>query len=193
MRPRNREAARLEADYLERVHAALAGRDPSEVDEVVASVRDHIEEELSEGGKIGEVSLVDMANVLEHLGPPAAYRSPEESEATPAPAPGPPRMSRKAVAAALWLPVVMAVDGLILLIGEAAGMSEHRLEPILAVIGFAGLLAAVVLSVSALSDIRHSGGRLRGTWLVIAALVLPLVLAFLWFALALAATPARTR
>lgn len=72
MKPRQPEASRLEADYLSRIGNALTGQDKSEIEEVMQSVREHIEEELSETpGK--EVSLVHMANVLERLGPPEDY------------------------------------------------------------------------------------------------------------------------
>ena len=72
MKSRDSEAARLEEDYLQRIRAALAGRDDSEVDEVIASVREHIEEDAAEVLS-DEISLVQMANILERLGPPEAY------------------------------------------------------------------------------------------------------------------------
>ena len=76
MKTRNAEAARLEADYLARVTAAMAGRETSEVDEVIQSVAEYIEEELS-GTAEDQVSLVQMANVLEQLGPPEDYAQEE--------------------------------------------------------------------------------------------------------------------
>jgi uncharacterized membrane protein len=72
MKPRNTEAARLEFDYVRRIGDALTGQDKSEIDEVIQSVKEHIEEELSEASG-EEVSLVQMANVLERLGPPEDY------------------------------------------------------------------------------------------------------------------------
>jgi hypothetical protein len=72
MRGRNYEAARMESDYLARVRSALAGNAPSEIDEIIQSVQEHIEAELSENAS-GEVSLAEMATVLERLGPPDAY------------------------------------------------------------------------------------------------------------------------
>jgi HAAS len=81
MKPRSSEAARLEADYLARVRSVLAGRDRSEVEEVIESLREHIEEELSSMAA-AEVSLVQMANVLERLGPPELFVSEEASSAS---------------------------------------------------------------------------------------------------------------
>lgn len=72
MRPRNREAGRLEEDYLARLRASLAGRDPGQAAEILQSVREHIDEAVAEYGS-GEVTLVQMANVLERLGPPEAW------------------------------------------------------------------------------------------------------------------------
>jgi hypothetical protein len=96
VKPRNPEAARLEADYLARLRSALAGRETGEVEEVLDSVSAHIEEELS-GDLDGQVSLVQMAGVLERLGPPESYL--EESEAA-AGAPPPPAWSPPPEAAA---------------------------------------------------------------------------------------------
>ncbi len=76
MKPRSSEAARLEADYLARVRSVLALRDPSEVEEVIESLREHIEEEFLVLAD-DEISLVQMANVLERLGPPEVYVSDE--------------------------------------------------------------------------------------------------------------------
>jgi HAAS domain-containing protein len=81
MKPRSSEAARLEADYLARVRSVLAGRDRSEVEEVIESLREHIEEELSSVAAV-EVSLVQMANVLERLGPPELFVPEEASSAS---------------------------------------------------------------------------------------------------------------
>jgi len=80
MKPRTAEASRLEESYVARVRSALAGRESSEVDEIVQSVRTHIEEELS--GKSGEeVSAVEMANLLDQLGPPEAYLEKDNADA----------------------------------------------------------------------------------------------------------------
>ena len=72
MRARTVQAARLENDYLSRVRVALAGAASGEIDEVIQSVQEHIEEELSEKPP-GEVTLAEMGAVLERLGPPEAY------------------------------------------------------------------------------------------------------------------------
>lgn len=69
MKPRTPEAERLEADYLARIRTALGEKG----DEICRSVREHIEEAVSEF-KGEEVTLVQMAQVIERLGPPEAYR-----------------------------------------------------------------------------------------------------------------------
>ena len=171
MKPRNAEAAWLETDYVTRVKAALASREASEVDEVIQSVKEHIEEELSDDLD-GEVSLVQMANVLERLGPPEAYIQPEGDEAPPTTSPSP-RLSTKAVLGALMVPITIALAFFILAIGEASGVSEARLEPLHGVVVLTGFVAAVLLSASAFGDIRRSDGRLRGRVLALVGLVLP--------------------
>jgi len=178
MKPRKSEAARLETDYLARVKRALAGRDASEVEEVVESVTAHIEEELS-GDLDGEVSLVQMANVLERLGPPEAYMEQGSNDSAAEAISQSPRLSRKAVLGALMLPIMIAVDLLILAIGKAVDVSESRLEPFFAMVGFTGLIGGVVISLSALSDIRRSGGRLRGRSLALTGVILPVALVVL--------------
>lgn len=89
MRTRNNEAARLESDYLARVRSALTGNAPSETDEIIQSIQEHIEEELTEKAP-DEVSLSQMAAVLERLGPPEAYAQAlrEPAEAPPSPPTG---------------------------------------------------------------------------------------------------------
>ena len=77
MKPRSAEAERLEADYLARVRATLG--ESADAAEICRSVREHIEEAVSEF-KDPEVSLVQMARVIERLGPPESFR---ESPATP--------------------------------------------------------------------------------------------------------------
>jgi len=177
MKPRNAEAARLETDYLARVKAALASREASEVEEVIQSVKEHIEEELSDDLD-GEVSLVQMANVVERLGPPEAYIQPEGDEAPPITSPSP-RLSTKAVLGALMVPIVLALAFFVLAIGEASGVSEARLGPFFGVVVLTGFVAGVLLSSSAFGDIRRSDGRLRGRALALVGLVLPLALVLL--------------
>jgi len=71
MRPRHPEAARLEADYLGRLAALLAGRAADEATQLYFDVKDRIEEALaSQPGD--EISRTRMASVLECLGPPEA-------------------------------------------------------------------------------------------------------------------------
>lgn len=88
MKPRTSEAARLEKDYLDRVRTALAGRDPAEIDDVLLSLREHIEEEVGPDGD-EEVRLSRMAAVLERLGPPESYAPeiPERPSSPPLPPP----------------------------------------------------------------------------------------------------------
>ncbi len=80
MKPRTPEAARLEADYLARVREALGSRRESEAGEIVQSIVEHIEEAVAEL-KGPEVTLVQMAQVLERLGPPRTFS--EGSEPPP--------------------------------------------------------------------------------------------------------------
>ena len=88
MKPRSSEAGRLETDYLDRVRSELRGREPAEIDEILESLREHIEEEFSELTD-DEVSLVRMADVLERLGSPDSYREEPEHTAPPPPPPAP--------------------------------------------------------------------------------------------------------
>lgn len=78
MKPRTPEAARLEADYLVRVRQALGSR--PDAAEIVQSVVEHVEEAVAEFKGL-EVTLVQMAQVVERLGPPEAFA--EGAEAPP--------------------------------------------------------------------------------------------------------------
>lgn len=80
MKSRSAEAAHLESSYLNRVKDSLQSQSPSEVEEIIESLQEHIEEELAEVSN-EPVGLVDMANVLEQLGPPETYS--QEFEASP--------------------------------------------------------------------------------------------------------------
>lgn len=71
MKPRSAEAERLEADYLARVRATLG--ESVEAAEIYESVREHIEAAVAEF-KDPEVSLVQMAGVIERLGRPESFR-----------------------------------------------------------------------------------------------------------------------
>lgn len=71
MKPRTAEAERLEADYLARVRATLG--ESADASEICRSVREHIEEAVAEFKDL-EVSLVQMAQVIERLGPPESFR-----------------------------------------------------------------------------------------------------------------------
>ena len=82
MKKRNSEANHLEGEYLRRVREALAGGDAAAADDVLQSVREHIEEELADIGG-DEVTLVQMATVLEKLGPPESYVDDQPDAAPP--------------------------------------------------------------------------------------------------------------
>jgi hypothetical protein len=93
MKIRNAEATRLEEDYLARIRAALmrSGRSAAEAEEVVTSVREHINEAV-EAQAGSEVSLTAMAAIIEQLGPVEAYveaAAATDAAATPAPPPLP--------------------------------------------------------------------------------------------------------
>ena len=161
MKPRNAEAARLEADYLARIKAALVGREASEVDEIIQSVKEHIEEELS-GQPPGEVSLVQMANVLERLGPPESYVQEDEGVRKPAQLQvKKKRLSKKALASVLCLPAALFVAALAVAIGRAAFAGEEG-GVIGGICGLAVLLAGFILGVAALWEIRNRPEELRG-------------------------------
>lgn len=70
MKKRNPEAARLEGDYLLRVQSALVGH--ANAGSILENAREHIEEGGSEFSA-DEISLVQMARILEQLGPPEAF------------------------------------------------------------------------------------------------------------------------
>jgi hypothetical protein len=79
MKRRQTEADRLELDYLSRVETALAGQPDARG--IVEDLRDHIEEAAAEMPG-DEVSLVQMAQILERLGTPESVAP---SRARPSP------------------------------------------------------------------------------------------------------------
>ncbi len=85
----NTEATRLQADYIDRLGRALADRNRGDVAEIVQSVQEHIDDALVEYGD-GEVTLVQMAQVLERVGSPESYAREDEATRPPRPAPAPP-------------------------------------------------------------------------------------------------------
>jgi len=190
MKPRTAEAARLEADYLARVKVAIAGREASEIDEIIGSLREHIEEELSETDD-DRVGLVQMANVLEQLGPPEAYGQEEGATPVPVPntkvAPAPttdqidPRYSRLAIAAAICFPAGFFVYALVVALAPNNGESGAACGVALLV----SQLTAMALGIAALVNIRNARQKMRGrflAWFAIAGPVLLLVLpGLLWF------------
>lgn len=74
MRQRSDEAARLESDYMARLEQALSVLSLQERLEIQQNVRGHVEEALAESGHL-EVTLTEMARVLEELGPPSTFVS----------------------------------------------------------------------------------------------------------------------
>jgi hypothetical protein len=178
MKPRNAEAARLEADYLAHVKAATAGREPSEVDEILESLRELIGEELSEVAG-DQITLVQMANVLEQLGPPEDYAQEEGVERTAAAVSRlkadeeGPRLSKLAIAAALCFPGALLAWA----ITTAAGGNTDIGVVCAGFSLFATALIGLLLGVAALINIRNALGKLRGrafAW--IGVLTLPVLL-----------------
>jgi hypothetical protein len=178
MKPKNAEAERLEADYLTRVKAAIGDREPSEVDEILDSLREHIGEELSEAAT-DRITLVQMANVLERLGPPESYAEGEGIALTKDASPGlrtneaRARLSRLAVAAALCLPSEFLAWALLIVLGGNTDIGVVCAAFAL----FSGGVAGLLLGLAALVAIRNSREALRGrafAW--IGVLILPALL-----------------
>ncbi len=200
MKPRNAEAARLEADYLTRVKAAIAGREASEIDEIIESLRDHIEEEVSEAAD-DRVSLVQMANVLEQLGPPEAYalddgaqpsgNTAADSRTNPSGSTTDnlePRRSKLAVAAALCVPAAIVVFALLAVLA-----GNHDAGVVAAGLACCAVLfTGASLGFVALLDIRRTPQKLRGKGLAWFALSSPVLLA-LWCLLMYAVSFSRER
>lgn len=141
MKTRDSEASRLEGDYLARVRSALAGNAPWETDEIIQSIQEHIEEELTEKAA-DVVGLAQMAAVLERLGPPEAYAQAlrEPAEAPPAPPPGEldfggcwndaigvykRNVGRLIVMAALWL--LLSICSALILLGPLMGGATYAM------------------------------------------------------------------
>ena len=167
MKPRSTEAARLEADYLARVRVALAGRDASEVDEVIQSVKEHIEEELSEASG-DEVNLSQMAKFLEHLGPPESFSPPEETKApSPTSALQPYyRLVRRVGFTVFWFYFMLLLFGVMSPMGR-------QLRRFWDAVFWVGLVAGMLLSVKAYVDIpRPAPKRIRGNSLAYTVLFL---------------------
>jgi len=72
MKQRAPEAQILESDYIKRLKDTLAGKDPALANEIMQSIREHIEEAINESPN-EEISAAQMANILEKLGSPEAY------------------------------------------------------------------------------------------------------------------------
>ena len=63
-------ATALVRDYLGRLHAAGWGLEPARREELVAEVREHIDEALRAEREAGNEGEVVVRNILERLGPP---------------------------------------------------------------------------------------------------------------------------
>lgn len=72
MKSRTGEAQHLEADYLARLRQQLASLPTEEVNEIILNVQQHIEEALAELDD-EPITLAQMAQVLQTLGPPDSY------------------------------------------------------------------------------------------------------------------------
>jgi hypothetical protein len=89
MKRRHPEAARLEADYLGRLAALLAGRPADEASRLYFDVKDRIETGLA--SLPGDtIPLSGMATVLERLGPPETQVACPETQGAPDRNAGPP-------------------------------------------------------------------------------------------------------
>jgi hypothetical protein len=183
MKPRTAEAARLEADYLARVKAAIAGREASEIDEIIGSLREHIEEELSDTDD-DRVSLVQMANVLEELGPPESYGE-EDGAVSRAKKDLPsgtmsersPRLSKLAVAAALCLPIALLIGGIFAALAHGSdGKWNGPVQTTGAVCFCTILLLGAVLGIAALISIRSKPNELRGKALAWIGILAPAII-----------------
>lgn len=201
MKRKNSEAARLETDYCNRVRSALHQRDATEIEEILQSVREHIEAECAEDAA-EEIGAIQMKNVLEGLGPPEAYGVGDGVRATAGPALptvatqlAAPAVSKLAIASVLCLPAGLAM-------GVLAGGLWHLIEgkpvvtdqAILAGIGTTGsiFLAGLLLGILALGVIKAHPGRLVGrqyAWSGIAVLPVSALMIFLFLARA-ESTPA---
>ena len=184
MKARSAEAARLEADYLARVKAAIAGRDPSEVDEIIESLREHVEEELSETAD-DEVTLVQMANVLERLGLPETYvQEGGGMQRTEVAARDEerPKLSKLAIAAALCFPVALLFG---VLVGVLSGNTDTWEVACAEAMAFCSSVALIglLLGIAAIVVIynsRQKRQKLRGyafAWIGVLTIPLLLVLA----------------
>lgn len=79
-KPRSPEAARLERDYLERLHQVLGRVPEAEAEEIEENVGDHIHAAIAELDT-DEVGLAQLAAVLEELGSPESlFLEPTEAE-----------------------------------------------------------------------------------------------------------------
>lgn len=165
------------------------GRAESEVEEILQSLREHSEEELSEDLG-GDVSLTQMANVLEHLGPPEAYAQEEGVAHQDSPSnqlqAQERRVSKLALVSALCLPAAILVGILVGVLSHRISGREHPSEATAccAVLsGTALLVAGFILGVAALRSIRSEPERLSGRQLAwVGVIQLPAV----WLVLLLA-------
>jgi uncharacterized membrane protein len=74
MKARSSEAARLEADYMTRLKAALGHLSASEKNDILQEIAQHIEDSCEEFAE-SEISLSQMAQILDRLGAPQVVAS----------------------------------------------------------------------------------------------------------------------
>lgn len=162
---------------------ASAGVMPEERASVVRDVEAHVLD-LFASRFAGRPTLAEAEAALAELDPPEAFGRPravEPAAMTPsASAPPPPRLSRAAVWGAAVAPL-----GMLLVLGLTSRTSTSTAPPSvmlpffmvpLLLVSAAAPFATTILGLVAISQIRHSGGRIYGLPLAVAdALLYPLL------------------
>lgn len=163
MKPRNAEAARLEADYMARLDAALSGEDPADTAEIAQSIKEHVEAAATEHDGV-EVTLVQMANIFERLGPPESYAADDGpvpgSQAQAAMATPQMVVARFDKRGAAWWSFICILASPVLMAGVAAG----SLGPLFFVAACAAVGISVVMGRLALLQ-RALPGQPLPRWL----------------------------
>jgi hypothetical protein len=72
MKPRVLKAQIIEDEYMLRLKNALADKDPSQANEIIQNIREHIEEAVNESSE-NEILEPQMENILKKLGIPEIY------------------------------------------------------------------------------------------------------------------------
>ncbi|MBA3243756.1 MAG: hypothetical protein H0T61_01080 [Actinobacteria bacterium] len=145
---RQKHPNKLVAEYLNRLESAAAGLGRGRRTELVAEIREHVDDGLREAGAVDEVAV---RNVLERLGPP--------EEIAAAAGPPPTRAGRLELAAmiTLALPFVGWIIGVVLVAASRAWTGREK------VVGIAiALLPAVILALSFVAVGPSSGADTPG-------------------------------